>query len=74
MNVSDDSNNLGNKEGFKKSSRLKDNVKVKYFYSERHKIRMYLMQVKLLHRLNLKKYNNEETKVLIVGNYLRGDA
>ena len=69
--MEDDSND---EENFKRSSRLRDNVKVEYFYSERTKIRIYLIQVKLLYKLNLKKYNSEENKVLIAGNYLRGDA
>ena len=54
--------------------KLKDDICVEFFYRERARLRVYLMQVKLVHSLNLGKYFTEANKVIIAATYLRGDA
>ena len=54
--------------------KLKNNVYIKFFYSERAKLRAYLIQVKLVYALNPAKYASEINKVLIIITYLRRDA
>ena len=54
--------------------RLKNDIRIKFFHSERAKLRAYLIQVKLVHALNLTKYASEANKVLITVTYLRGDT
>ena len=54
--------------------KLKDDIRVKFFYGERARLRVYLIQVKLVYSLNLGKYFTEANKVIIATIYLRGDA
>ena len=54
--------------------KLKDNICVEFFYGERARLRAYLIQVKLVHSLNLEKYSIEANKVIIAATYLRGDT
>ena len=54
--------------------KLKDNIRVEFFYGERARLRAYLMQVKLIYSLNLGKYFTKANKVMIAIIYLRGDA
>ena len=54
--------------------KLKDDIRVEFFYGERAKLRAYLIQVKLVHSLNLEKYSTEANKVMIAATYLRGDT
>jgi len=54
--------------------KLKNDVRIKFFYRERAKLRAYLIQVKLVYTLNPAKYVSEANKVLITVTYLRGDA
>ena len=60
--------------GKEESFKVKDDVRVEFFYGERSKLRAYLMQVKLVHSLNPSKYSTELNKVLLAATYLRGDA
>ena len=59
---------------FHDEAKLKDDVRVEFFHGERAKLRNYLMQVKLVHNLNLAKYATKSNKVMIAATYLRGDA
>ena len=54
--------------------KLKDDIRVEFFYRERARLRAYLMQVKLVYSLNLEKYSIEANKVMIAATYLRGDT
>ena len=54
--------------------KLKDNIRVEFFYGERARLRAYLIQVKLVYSLNLEKYFTEANKVIITTTYLRGDT
>ena len=54
--------------------KLKDDIRVEFFHGERARLRAYLIQVKLVHSLNLEKYSTEANKVIIATTYLRGDA
>ena len=54
--------------------KLKDDIRVEFFYRERARLRAYLIQVKLIYSLNLGKYSIEANKVIIAIIYLRGDA
>ena len=53
--------------------KLKDDIRVEFFYRERARLRAYLIQVKLIHSLNLGKYSTKANKVIITIIYLRGD-
>ena len=55
-------------------TKLKNDVRIKFFYRERAKLRAYLIQVKLVYILDLTKYASEANKVLITITYLRGDT
>ena len=52
-------------------TKLKNDVRVEFFYRERAKLRNYLIQVKLIHNLNLAKYIIESNKIIITTIYLR---
>ena len=54
--------------------KLKDNIRVEFFYGEQARLRAYLIQIKLVHSLNLEKYSTKANKVIIAATYLRGDA
>ena len=54
--------------------KLKDNIRVEFFHGEQARLRAYLIQVKLVHSLNLGKYSTEANKVIITTTYFRGDA
>ena len=54
--------------------KLKDDIRVEFFYGEWARLRAYLIQVKLIHSLNLGKYSTEANKIMIAITYLRGDA
>ena len=54
--------------------KLKDDIRVEFFHRERARLRAYLIQVKLVHSLNLGKYSTEANKVIIAAIYLRGDV
>ena len=53
--------------------KLKDNIRVEFFYGERARLKAYLIQVKLVYNLNLGKYSIEANKIIIAATYLRGD-
>ena len=53
--------------------KLKDNIRIEFFYRERARLRAYLIQVKLVYSLNLGKYFTETNKIIIAIIYLRGD-
>ena len=54
--------------------KLKDNIRVEFFHRERARLRAYLIQVKLVHSLNLEKYSTKANKIIIAITYLREDA
>ena len=54
--------------------KLKDNICIEFFYEEQARLRAYLMQVKLVYSLNLKKYSTKANKIIIITIYLRGDV
>ena len=54
--------------------KLKDNIRVEFFYRERARLRVYLIQVKLVYSLNLEKYFTEANKVIITTTYLKEDT
>ena len=54
--------------------KLKDDICIEFFHRERARLRAYLMQVKLVHSLNLGKYSIKANKIMIAATYLRGDA
>ena len=54
--------------------KLKDNIRMEFFYRERARLRVYLIQVKLVYSLNLEKYSIEANKIIITITYLRGDT
>ena len=56
-----------------KEIKLKDNIRVEFFYGERARLRAYLIQVKLVYSLNLEKYSTKTNKVIITTIYLRED-
>ena len=55
-------------------AKLKNNIYIKFFHGEQAKLRAYLIQIKLVHALNLAKYSNKTNKMLITIIYLRGNA
>ena len=55
-------------------AKLKDDVRVEFFYRERARLKVYLIQVKLVHSLNLEKYFIETNKIMITIIYFRGDT
>ena len=54
--------------------KLKDDIRVEFFYGERARLRAYLIQVKLVYSLNPGKYSIEANKIIIAATYLRGDT
>ena len=54
--------------------KLKDDIRVEFFYRERARLRAYLIQVKLVYSLNSEKYFTEANKIIIVATYFRGDT
>ena len=54
--------------------KLKDDIRVEFFHGERARLRAYLIQVKLVHSLNLEKYSTEANKIIIATTYLREDT
>jgi hypothetical protein len=56
------------------ASKMKDDLKVEYFYGERSKLGMYLIQLKAVFTLQRAKYNTHPDRVLFAGLQLRGSA
>ena len=54
--------------------KLKDNIRVEFFYREQARLRAYLIQVKLVYSLNLEKYFTKANKIIITIIYLREDT
>ena len=54
--------------------KLKDNIRVKFFHRERARLKVYLIQVKLVYSLNPEKYSTKANKIIITVTYLREDA
>ena len=53
--------------------KLKDNIHIEFFHGKRARLRAYLIQVKLIHSLNLEKYSTKANKVIITTIYFRED-
>ena len=53
--------------------KLKDNIRIEFFYGERARLKAYLIQVKLIYSLNLEKYSTKANKIIIIVTYLRED-
>jgi hypothetical protein len=52
----------------------KDEVKVEPFYGERFKLIPFLLQLKVVFKLNPDKYDKDIDKVIFVAMYLKGLA
>ena len=55
-------------------TKLKNDVHMKFFHREQARLRAYLIQVKLIHSLNLEKYSIKINKIIIITTYLKGDT
>jgi hypothetical protein len=50
----------------------KNDLKINYFYKDKAKLRVFLIQLKLAFAMNKEKYTDQPSKILIAAVYLRG--
>ena len=55
-------------------TKLKNDVYMKFFHREQARLKAYLIQVKLVYSLNLKKYSIKINKIMIITTYLKEDT